>query len=208
MKHLLFTLTLVASVFFSSAQLEYNLNFNSGTPVHFSSFNANRRSSTVAISWTTDREQNNKGFYIQRNDKGEWRNIALVFSATEDGNSTSELTYSYNDPNNTKGISQYRILQLGLDGNGRYTDIRIVKGLGQTGKLLVYPNPSATENVNIVFDDNTEKNVIVHDISGRLIKKYSNVINNLVVQGLKSGVYSFEVNDASGLKLTEKVVVR
>jgi hypothetical protein len=178
-------------------------------PVHFRSFNANRKSSSVVgLSWTTASEQNNKGFYIQRKDNGEWKDIAFVFSATEDGSSSSDLSYSYNDPNNAKGVSQYRILQVDIDGNGRYTDIRTIKGIGQTSKLLVYPNPSATGDVNIVFDDNTEKNVIVHDISGKLIKKYSNVINNLVVQGLKSGVYSFEVSDASGLKLTEKVIVR
>ena len=177
-------------------------------PVHFKSFNADRKTSTVALTWTTAAEQNNRGFYIQKNVNGEWKNVAFIFSAADGGNSTSEISYSYNDPNNSNVVTQYRILQVDIDGFGRYTDIRTIKGLGQIAKLLVYPNPSTTGNVNIIFDDNIAKDVSVHDLAGRLIKKYNGIINNLLVVGLRSGVYTFQVSDRNGFKVTEKVIVK
>lgn len=179
------------------------------TPVSFKSFNASRNKSNVAISWTTASEQNNNGFYIQRNDGNGWKNVAFVFSQAAGGNSASDLDYSYSDPNNIKGVSQYRILQVDIDGKSRFSEIRSVKGEGQVSKVIVYPNPSSTGDINVVFDGQTARDVNVTDFSGRLIKKYSSVINNLEIKGLTSGVYSILVTEKlTGVKTVQKVVVR
>ena len=179
------------------------------TPVSFKAFTASRNKSNVAITWTTASEQNNNGFYIQRNDGSGWKNVAFVFSQAADGNSASDLTYSYTDPNNIKGVSQYRILQVDIDGKSKFSEIRSVKGEGQIAKLIVYPNPSSTGDINVVFDGQTARDVNVNDFSGRLIKKYSSVINNLEIKGLPSGVYSILVTEKlTGVKTVQKVVVR
>lgn len=179
------------------------------TPVSFKAFTASRNKSNVAITWTTASEQNNNGFYIQRNDGSGWKNVAFVFSQAADGNSASDLTYSYTDPNNIKGVSQYRILQVDIDGKSKFSEIRSVKGEGQIAKVIVYPNPSSTGDINVVFDGQTARDVNVNDFSGRLIKKYSSVINNLEIKGLPSGVYSILVTEKlTGVKTVQKVVVR
>lgn len=179
------------------------------TPVSFKSFNAVRNKANVGISWTTASEQNNNGFYVQRNDGSGWRNVAFIFSKAATGNSSSDLTYSYSDLNNIKGVSQYRIVQVDIDGKSKLSDIRSVKGEGQLAKILVYPNPSTTGNVNVVFDDQSSRDVQIRDFAGRLIKRYVNVINNLAIQGLQSGVYTVQVSDrVTGSKAVNKVVVR
>ena len=163
----------------------------------------------MSISWTTASEQNNNGFYVQRNNGDGWKNVAFVFSQALGGNSASDLTYSYTDPNNIKGVSQYRILQVDIDGKSKFSDIRLVKGEEQLGKLIVYPNPSSTGNINVVFDGQTARDVNVTDLSGRLIRKYSSVINNLEIKGLTSGVYSILVTEkATGSKFVQKVVIK
>jgi len=180
-------------------------------PVHFSSFNANRQSSTVAITWTTAFEQNNKGFYVQKNVNGEWTNVAFIFSQATGGNSTSALSYEYKDVNTAKGISQYRIQQVDIDGNAKYTDIRAVRGEGQASKLIVYPNPSDNGNLNLVFEDNNSlRDVQVSDIQGKIIRQYKQVGGNyLLIEKLTSGFYTLKViNRTTAASSVQKVVVK
>ena len=181
-------------------------------PVHFKSFNANRTtSSNVSISWTTAMEQNNKGFNVQKNVGGEWKTIAFVFSQTEDGNSTSDLTYSFKDANQEKGITQYRIQQVDLDGNAKYSDIRAIRSEGTAAKIVVYPNPSADGKLNIVFEGNNElRDVQVNDMQGRLVKSYRAITNNiLVIERLTSGFYTIKItNRSTAASSVEKVVVK
>jgi hypothetical protein len=180
-------------------------------PVSFKSFTAVRNKSNVSIKWITATEQNSKGFYVQRNTKGTWDNIALVFSATLDGNSTSDLSYSFNDLNNEKGISQYRILQFDFDGKAKASDTRSVRGEAMASKLLVYPNPSMDGKVSVVFEEGGAlKNIIVSDMSGRLVKQYRNIsTNNLSIEGLENGVYSIQVIDLSSAAMSvEKIVIK
>ncbi len=89
--------------------------------VTFASFTATRSGNKVALAWSTASEQNNKGFYVQRNTHGTWANVALVFSATESGNSMEPQQYAFTDLNRAKGVLQYRIQQVGFDGNAQYS---------------------------------------------------------------------------------------
>lgn len=178
-------------------------------PVKFKFFTASRNKEKVPIKWETASESNNKGFNVQRKTKGEWENIAFVFYAAQDGNSNADLSYSFNDLNNTKGLSQYRIEQVDIDNRTSYSDIRSVKGEGASSKLLVYPNPSNDGKVNVVFEDQLAKTVVVRDMSGRMIKQFKNVVNNLSIINLESGMYSIQVTDLSTDAITvEKVIIK
>ncbi len=180
-------------------------------PVNFKSFNANRQSSTVAITWTTSMEQNNKGFNIQRNVNGVWKDVAFVFSQANAGTSSTELSYEYKDGNTEKGISQYRIQQVDIDGRAKYTDIRAVRGEGQVSKLVVYPNPSVDGKINVVFEDNIgQRDVQVNDMQGKVIKSYKGITNNiLVIDRLTSGFYTIKVtNRNTAASSVQKVVVK
>jgi hypothetical protein len=182
------------------------------TPVTFKAFKADRKSSSsVGVTWTTASEQNNKGFFVQRNDGSGWKNVAFVFSASNNGNSSSDLSYSFNDVNTETAISQYRVQQVDLDGMARYSTIAAVRGLGTSAKLLVYPNPSANGNVNVVFDDNNSvRDVQVSDAAGRTIKQFKSITNNLLlIENLKSGFYTIKVTNRNTAATTvEKVVVK
>jgi hypothetical protein len=181
-------------------------------PVSFKSFTASRSNQTVSLKWETASEQNNRGFYVQRNVNGEWKDVAFVFSTAEGGNSDQILNYSYNDPNNYKGISYYRLLQVDLDGKGKYSEIRVVKGQTESGsKLMLFPNPGTNGKINVMFSEETSsKDVVVYDANGRVVKSYRNVVSsNLTIQQLPAGVYNVQVkNNATQIVSSEKFIIQ
>jgi hypothetical protein len=179
-------------------------------PVVFKSFDATRSRSNVAVKWETSTEIDNAGFNVQRNIGGAWQTVAYVPSQAPGGNSQATLTYSFNDLNTTKGISQYRIQQVDFDGKNKFSEIRAVRGEGQLGKTTIFPNPSNNGNASIVFEDaNVKRDVSVVDMTGKVIKQWRNVTNNnLQIENLPSGIFSIRILAVeTGEQIVEKIVV-
>jgi Secretion system C-terminal sorting domain len=180
-------------------------------PVTFTSFTAVRNTaSNVLVKWETASEQNNTGFAVERNINGTWQQVAFVPTQAVGGNSDIKLSYSYSDINSTKSISQYRIKQIDIDSKSKYTEVRSVRGDGQPGKTIVYPNPSNDGKVNIVFEEATgTRNISVMDMSGRIVKQIKGVTNNNVqIEKLLPGMYSIRVMIVeTGEQAVEKFVV-
>ena len=68
-------------------------------PVSLKSFNAKRVNTTAALNWETVSESNNRGYFVQRNTGGGWKDISFVASKAAGGNSSSLLTYEFNEAN-------------------------------------------------------------------------------------------------------------
>ncbi|RYG18300.1 MAG: T9SS type A sorting domain-containing protein [Chitinophagaceae bacterium] len=179
-------------------------------PVTFGTFEAQRKSpSSVFLKWSTLSEQNSKGFYVQRNTGSGWKDAGFVFSQTNNGYSSSSLAYEFKDVNSEKATTQYRILQVDNDGRGKYSDVRLVRGEEGAGKVVVYPNPTNNGKVSIAFESNGERDITVHDMSGRVVKQLSKVTSsNVVIDGLTSGFYTIQTVDRRTSEVTrEKLVV-
>jgi len=181
-------------------------------PVTLRSFTAVRVSrSNVSLRWETVTETNNSGFAVLRNlGSGAWEVVTFVRSKSADGNSTTPQSYSFTDLNSEKGITQYRIRQVDIDGRAKYSEIRAVRGYEQKGKLIVYPNPSRDGRVNVVFDDaEGTRDVSLMDMSGRMIKQWKAVAGNMLeIQNLGQGMYNLRVvNRETGQQTVEKIIV-
>jgi hypothetical protein len=168
-------------------------------PVVFSSFTTARNDQKVSLKWETSFEQNNKGYNIQRNTGNEWKDIAFVFSKADGGNSGNALSYEYNDFNNSKAVSYYRILQVDNDGKARYSEVRSVRGLEQADKLMLFPNPGTGGKINVLFENEpSAKDVLVVDATGRVVKSFKSVVmNNLIIDQLKPGIYTIQIKNLS-----------
>jgi hypothetical protein len=180
-------------------------------PVLFQSFSATRNSQSVSIKWETATEVNNRGFYIQRNVNGEWKDVAFVFSKADGGNSNQVLSYAYNDPNALSTVSYYRILQVDLDGRAKFSDTRIIKGLGEVSKLLMFPNPGTSGTINVMLQDEVApKNIIIYDATGRAVKSFKNFVNaSLTIDRLKPGVYNIQViNTTTQVVSSDKFIIK
>jgi hypothetical protein len=136
--------------------------------------------------------------------------VAYVPTQAPNGYSQSLLTYTFNDVNNIKGVTQYRLRQEDIDAKVRYSVVRAVRGEGQIGKTIVYPNPSLDGKVNVVFEDaSVKRDVAVIDLSGRVIRQFKAIANNNVqIDNLGSGVYTIRISvPETGEVSVEKVVV-
>lgn len=165
-------------------------------PVQFESFTAQRNNENVYLKWVTSSEINNKGFYIERkNSTADWQVLGFIASQAADGNSNEQLSYYYTDYNLSKDISQYRIRQVDIDNKATYTDVKLVKGFNQTGKVVVFPNPSPDGQLNIILD-NLENGATIRmiDMNGRIVKEWLNVnTNKFYVNHLANGMYTLRV---------------
>jgi len=176
--------------------------------VQISSFTALRSNSNVNINWTTNYEINNSGFEIQRryNNQTNFETVAFVNSKAVNGTSTGMNNYSYTDLNNASAVSYYRIKQVNMDGSSRYTEIRQVDGSKVKAKTLVYPNPAINGEANIIFTTPYSKGIQITDMTGQLIKSWSNYTGQeLKIISLKPGIYTVRINNTM---TSEKETVR
>lgn len=179
-------------------------------PVVYTSFTAERLKERVLLKWETASEINNRGFNVQRNTKGEWKNIAFVISQSNSGSSTRSLAYGFSDVNTESSTTQYRIQQVDFEGKATISETRTVRGDGIKKDLAIFPNPSLNGVVNLLFNDKlTARNVFVTDMNGQLISKFLNVLTASISLRLeKSGMYTIRTTTLTGTVLsTEKVVV-
>lgn len=180
-------------------------------PVSFRAFTASRSSSVVTLKWTTAFESNNLGFEVQRLiGNGGWQTLTFIATQAASGNSSSDLTYAHTDLNSTKGISQYRIKQIDIDRKSKVSEIRAVRGEGQKGKTIVYPNPSYDGKVNIVFEDvSGSRDISLMDVNGRVVKQMKGITNNTIAfDNLIAGIYTVRaVNNNTGEQEVQKFVV-
>src|SRR4030095_5329234 len=181
-------------------------------PVSLRSFTAARSNSTVLLKWETATEVNSRGFYIERNPGNNvWQTLGFVSTKAMNGNSSSLLNYEYPDINNAKGITQYRLRQIDINGKHSYSPIRAVRAGAQKGKTIVYPNPSNDGKVNVVFADvNVIRDVSLTDMNGRVIKQWKGIANNNIqIDNLMAGFYTIRIIDTeTGEQTVEKIVVK
>ena len=182
-------------------------------PVSLKTFTAARlhQSSTVNLKWTTSTEINNAGFDVQRNlGNNNWQTVVFVPSQALNGNSSADITYTYNDENSSNSVSQYRLRQVDIDNRPEFSEIRSVRGLDQKGGIIIYPNPSNDGKVNVVFEDkNSVRNLFLMDMSGRMVKQMKNIsTGSIQIDNLTPGMYSLRiVVPASDEQTVEKIVV-
>ena len=180
-------------------------------PVKLKSFAASRNNSNVELKWSTETEQNNSGFDIERLvGAGGWQSVGFVPAKKGDGNSVSEINYSFNDINPSTVITQYRLKQVDFDAKIIYSQVRAVQGIGQLGRTIVAPNPSSNGQVNVIFESTGERrNLQLTDMVGRLVKQWNGYADNsLQLTGLRNGIYQLRIVDAAtGAQSVEKIVV-
>jgi hypothetical protein len=179
-------------------------------PVVFESFNVTKNQSTVQLKWTTDKEENNAGFYVERKmGTDTWRSINFVASKSNGGNSGEKTYYEYTDNVNFDGVIQYRLKQMDIDGRSKYSEIKTVKGSGQGNELSLFPNPAKGGNFTILLSSNDVHSIQVIDASGRAVMQFSNVKGSKSVAGLKPGQYLvITENTQTSARATQKIIVQ
>lgn len=174
-------------------------------PVSISSFYAKRSNATVAVSWQTESEINAKEFVLQKKTDNGFIDIATIPAK----NAATGTQYSYNDNNNSKGTTQYRLKLVDNDASFKYSEIRTVKGLSAASDFIIFPNPSKGDAKVTITDISEPTTVQLIDNSGRVLKNVlMNNSNTVSFNGLQAGLYMVRIiNNNSGESLTKKLNV-
>lgn len=182
-------------------------------PVELTSFNANCTENTTTINWQTASEHNSVTFEVEKSRDGS--NWALLAAIPTAGNSSSILDYSVVDDEKASAIVYYRLNQIDIDGDSKmYGPISANCNDSESFDAMVYPNP-AQDLITLKLTNNETQNVSIQLIGsdGKVIYQITQLLNvgstilPLSIKELKSGIYSLQIQSASGLRALKLVIL-
>jgi hypothetical protein len=167
-------------------------------PITLKSFSAFRKENKALLDWVTVNEADNKGFYIERrNGNADWIIQGFVPSAALNGNSNTEISYQFTDNNIEKNNTLYRLRQIDMNGKIGMSEIRVVAGKDNTGRLMVFPNPAINGELNLVFPrEGMIAEIKLLNMNGQAVKQWSNFTGHRIyVSDIIPGVYTLAITD-------------
>ena len=174
-------------------------------PVSLVDFRLSTRLTDVILYWSTQSENVNLGFEVQRSTDGQnWVNIGFVKGA---GDSQLLLKYQFTDAGLTEGKYFYRLKQIDLDGKSSYSKVISTTIISKLRFLLSqnYPNPaSKTTTINYTVPLKSPVEMVLFDIQGRQIKVLVNELKDagthtieLDLRRLNKGVYYYKMKSGN-----------
>ena len=161
-------------------------------PVELSAFDAKATGQGVLLDWTTQSEEDNKGFFIERSrDLDIWESLDFVYGR---GSSFTAIDYDFLDRAPYLGDSYYRLRQVDNDGTTAYSPIRSIRYSGVERSLKVFPNPM-NENLQFELNGISYDNYIVeiYTMAGQLKERLKVSNSNLDLHQLPQGNYYLSI---------------
>ncbi|HEY0068086.1 MAG TPA: T9SS type A sorting domain-containing protein [Flavisolibacter sp.] len=169
-------------------------------PVSLTTFTAEKRGSSVQLTWQTASEISAGFFELERSADGV--NFTSIGTVAASGNSSSVRNYSFTDaqPFNT---NFYRLRIINSDRSANYSRIVTVR-FGSAGiTLQAFPNP-VKNSLNIQFTAPAgQVKLQVLDVSGRMMKMIelkstgSALTTSIDMSGFRPGAYVIRMNEQS-----------
>lgn len=176
-------------------------------------FDPSKKSSI--LNWTTSSEINSSYFEVERSiDQG--RFFSKIGQVAAAGNSTTQRSYSFTDPNPPSGTVLYRLRQVDLDNSAQYSKIVSVQ-VPKPGKNMsfdVFPNPASNElNIRPVASALTaDMSLTVCDINGKILfrKEIGNIQSGQTIKQdvskLATGTYLLKISSNGAAEEVYKFV--
>ncbi len=150
----------------------------------------------VTLKWTTENEEMNQQFEIERSiDEGRtYVNIGIIAGKAP---SNAIMTYGLPDLQPFDGVAFYRLVQRSKDGRINFTDVKVVNRTKLPASYYtIYPNPvQGILNVKVMATIAEKTSVEIYDMAGRrmitqLVSIYTGDQNIKVDMGqLEKGSY-------------------
>jgi len=162
---------------------------NSTVPVTMLAFNAQLIGKKSLLTWKTASEINSSHFIVEKSNNGfQYENIGKVKAA---GNSSTTKGYQFVDNTPSKGMNYYRIMQVDLDAQTKYSDVRKIEIKTDAPLFALYNNASNGSDI-IIKSSSTPSLLGIFDASGKKLKEITVVGNSqhIDLSTLPSGIYN------------------
>lgn len=175
-------------------------------PVTLLHFDAYKKANSVLLHWATAKEQNNKGFQIERStDSRNWITIGFVATQAKNGNSHIKSDYSFTDNTPGNGQNFYRLKQVDFEGAYEYSPVRLI-AFDKENRISIYPNP-ATERVSIAGLQGGEQIHVLDLAAGKVYQMTAkDVIVDIPLDQLSAGNYLIHIIGTDGSISSYKLV--
>lgn len=170
-------------------------------PVNLVSFSAAQTGNDVQLRWATLQENNSSHFSIERSvNAGDWSAIGMI---TARGNTNVRTDYAFTDINPARTTLFYRLRQVDLDGNFKYSSVARISNRDMAAELVTYPNPFNTRvNISLRSAETQKVTSTITDATGRTVQadinqlsKGNNSYSMVVSQQLPAGIYWLRITD-------------
>ena len=173
------------------------------TPSLMMSFTGSAQGAVADLTWVMENETNSKWFVIERaGTDGGFDSIAVVLGINN-GNTT---TYSFSDPTMLPGTNSYRLREVDMGGDQRYSKVIMLQNAQVAEvKMAIYPNP-AVASINYTVNSASAEPVLVqvYSMTGVVmlntqqeVQAGSNV-QTVAINSLHAGNYILKVSSGNG----------
>ena len=180
-------------------------------PVKISSFIVQANSNNNLLNWVSNNEQNSSHYYIQHSNNGkDFTTIAKVNSKATNGNSSSNISYSYVHENIASQHSYYRLQQIDKDGRLSYvSEIKETMLKNKENVVSIFPNP-VKDVINIATNNEKEILVKVFDMNGFVVKQVvkPSGSNSIKINALDlgKGIYTISIFQEGKFLTSQKAI--
>lgn len=172
---------------------------NAVAPVDFLYFKGKNMGKNNILQWATANEFNNLGFEVQRSDNGkDYTTIAFIDGA---GTTTQISNYAFTDQQAPQAMSYYRLRQVDIDKQFKYSRVVSVNNANSRLSLEHYPNPVLDKlQLQLQSADKGAVRIRLLTLDGKLVREQNlnknteTLSSKLDVQALQPGMYVLEVS--------------
>ncbi|MDX5346238.1 MAG: T9SS type A sorting domain-containing protein [Hymenobacteraceae bacterium] len=195
-----------------SVKVNYTYTPPTPLPVELMKFTARYQNGQVIVDWATASEESNDYFTIERSADGAGFEALATIKGAGDTRNVQE--YQFRDSKYMPGTSYYRLKQTDFDGSFTYSNVVSVTAAKRKGSILIFPNPSDGQFLNISATESIQEQVELSIYNSAGIKVGQQNMQNLGItpvtvfhdKVLKPGVYLLLLN-AGGEQQRQNFVV-
>lgn len=188
-------------------------------PVELIKIWAEPKSNYIEVNWDVATEHNVDYYALERGVDGV--NFQYITSIPAQGNSNTELNYSYDDYQVTRNRDYYyRYKGFDIDGSSYYSPIVTARlnGLQDQftgGSVNIFPNPASSDvNLSFLLDKPTSMNFKFYDAIGKLVYESDldldkgNTVVPIDASEWTMGMYTVRINDTQTDEVIWKKIMK
>lgn len=178
-------------------------------PVKLKSFASQVCYTNVCHTWVTASEKNCKNFCVEHSSDGlNFSSLAYIDTKAENGNSQSNISYTYEEKNPGTGQRYYRLKQFDKDGNSEHFHLTAIhQRMEALPAFEVQPNPSngmVLLRLNQVYP---QFQISLYDQTGHLLEQINaENTDHYQLQITQPGIYLCQIMTADFRALRRLVV--